>query len=81
MEYQREGHVGFDREVWVDEELADTRTAPVSWPEHNEDKDAIPRDTNVGSRLQFRVEDREPADLIIEKVAVKFRPKHWRMRG
>jgi hypothetical protein len=67
--------------VWVNEELADTRTAPPSWPDPEEDFSAIPRDTNVGSRLQFRVEDREPADLVIEKVAVKFRPKHWRMRG
>jgi hypothetical protein len=81
MIYRREGNATFDVQVWLDGEIVDTQTVTDSWPDPSEFWWPIPRAANVGTRVQLRVEDRELADLIVESFAVKFRPKHWRMRG
>lgn len=81
LRYRREGLSPFSVQVWLDSVLIDTQSIPAAWPDPEEFWWPIPRSQNAGSRIQLRVEDNIPADLIVESYAVKFRPKHWRMRN
>lgn len=84
LKYRRPSVETFDVQVWIDGQIADTQTIPAQQGPDSEPAEfwwPIPRSTNVGSRIQLRIEDRERIDLKVEEFAVKFRPKHWRMRG
>jgi hypothetical protein len=84
LKYRRPSQETFDVQVWIDGVIADVQTIPAGLGPQDEPAEfwwPIPRSTNVGSRVQLRIEDRERIDLKVEEFSIKFRPKHWRMRG
>ena len=84
LKYRRPSQETFDVQVWIDGAIADVQTIPAGLGPQDDPAEfwwPIPRSTNVGSLIQLRIEDRERIDLKVEEFSIKFRPKHWRMRG